>query len=362
MNPAPYLRVPPFPSHHGPRQRVRLGQWVLYSPGAAPGPKIHGKFQPAQLVDIRGEVATLQTVQRVGENYVLARRITASPGGRVRLYYSPGWNRLMEQLHRARRIRSSAALLPKKFNPPARRVHRIVKVGRGGPRLTRPRRRHHVVRTNPALTGWPWVNDFMRRIGQAGRSASWVALRRGERAKSITAEEGKRARNLLIAASDDLRTADQAAHAYASELYGEMTGRSKPDPKDMDAAEAYLASGLSHLRAAGELVGVRRAESIPNSPRRRGPSPAAVATFERWHGFGPRKVSVIDGPPEIPREVVKLGEVPEIIYRSNKWGGRSKTYVHKTEKPHPVLATDPQGKHLFLLGGNVAVTKDGLIG
>lgn len=60
--------------------------------------------------------------------------------------------------------------------------------------------------------------------------------------------------------------------------------------------------------------------------------------------------------------LVKLGELKEINYVSDKWTGRRVHYTHKTRKPHPILATDPAGKHLHIVGGNVRVTADGLVG
>lgn len=71
----------------------------------------------------------------------------------------------------------------------------------------------------------------------------------------------------------------------------------------------------------------------------------------------------LSGPPRrIPGTLVKLGDMTEIVYRSPKYDGEQKTYVHKTGRPHPVLATDPDGKHLYIVGGKVRVTADGLVG
>ena len=59
--------------------------------------------------------------------------------------------------------------------------------------------------------------------------------------------------------------------------------------------------------------------------------------------------------------VVKLGTVPEVVYRSTKWG-RNATYSHEVEGEPPMLVTDPKGQHLYLLGGNLRVTARGLVG
>lgn len=105
------------------------------------------------------------------------------------------------------------------------------------------------------------------------------------------------------------------------------------------------------------------------NPRKRTPSRSprsAVArarrTFRKWHEFDADKLVNMRGPNRrIPKVLVKLGEIPEIIYRSDKWEGKPVTYSHKTTSPLPVLATDPKGEHLFIVGGNVRVTADGLV-
>lgn len=100
--------------------------------------------------------------------------------------------------------------------------------------------------------------------------------------------------------------------------------------------------------------------------RRRNPSMGAARarrTFRMWHGFDSRRIVRLKGPDrQIPGTLVKLGDVPEFVYRSNKWdGGKPVTYSHKTKRPYPVLATDPAGRYLYLIGGKTKVTADGLV-
>jgi hypothetical protein len=101
----------------------------------------------------------------------------------------------------------------------------------------------------------------------------------------------------------------------------------------------------------------RRRRSNPSSEVAR-----ARRTFRKWHGFDSSRVVRLSGPDRrIPSTLVKLGDVPEFVYRSNKWEGKPVTYSHKTKRPYPVLATDPQGKYLYLVGGRTKVTADGLV-
>lgn len=124
-----------------------------------------------------------------------------------------------------------------------------------------------------------------------------------------------------------------------------------------------------HPRARGRRkcdVGMRRV-----NPRR------AVArlieeareTFHSWHEFPARSIMRVKGPDrEIPPVLVKLGDAIGIDYRSDKYAGgpdnptgRRIDYTHSFKKPLPILATDPAGKHLYLVGGKVKITPDGLV-
>ena len=88
----------------------------------------------------------------------------------------------------------------------------------------------------------------------------------------------------------------------------------------------------------------------------------AVKTFQMWHEFDPHRVTRIKGPDRmIPRTLVKLGDIRSIDYISDKYEGRPVTYTHKTDRPRPVLATDPDGRNLHIVGGKVKITADGLI-
>lgn len=87
----------------------------------------------------------------------------------------------------------------------------------------------------------------------------------------------------------------------------------------------------------------------------------ARKTFHRWHQFDPSDVIRVKGSGPAPRVLVKLGEIPEIIYRSNKWEGRMITYTHKTKGPRPILCTDPDGRGLYIIGGRTRVTARGLV-
>ena len=85
-------------------------------------------------------------------------------------------------------------------------------------------------------------------------------------------------------------------------------------------------------------------------------------TFHMWHEFDADRLERVQVPSRtIPRHLVNLGEVVRIDYKSNKWEGRPVTYTHSTKRPRPRLVTDPDARQLFIVGGKMRPTADGLI-
>lgn len=110
----------------------------------------------------------------------------------------------------------------------------------------------------------------------------------------------------------------------------------------------------------------QNARTIRGAKRKRNPRGSererAVKTFRMWHEFAPHKITRMKGPDRlIPITLVKLGDIRSIDYISDKYEGRPVTYTHKTDRPRPVLATDPDGQNLHIIGGRVKITGDGLI-
>lgn len=88
----------------------------------------------------------------------------------------------------------------------------------------------------------------------------------------------------------------------------------------------------------------------------------AKKMFKKWHAFESTRTVAMKGPRSIPAQLIKLGEMPEIVYRSNKWTGKQQTYLHKTGTPRPLLCCDPEGKRFFIVGGRMRATARGIIG
>jgi hypothetical protein len=144
--------------------------------------------------------------------------------------------------------------------------------------------------------------------------------------------------------ADDRRRIDEARAALRGEAW---------EPPD-DQGDTSFPTDNPGARSKG-----RRVNRAPTSAQLE----AGARTFRKWHAFPPERVETVAGPRTVPRLLVKLGTIPEIVYDSDKWSGKRTTYVHKTARGHaPMLCTDPEGRHLFIVGGRVRVTKRGLVG
>jgi len=138
--------------------------------------------------------------------------------------------------------------------------------------------------------------------------------------------------------------------------YGEATGT---DPWATNRRRRYS----NPLRHNGPLKNARTVRGASDKRNPRGSErERAVRTFKLWHEFAPHRVTRMKGPDRlIPRTLVKLGDIRSIDYISDKYERRPVTYTHKTDRPRPVLATDPDGQNLHIIGGRVKITGDGLI-
>jgi hypothetical protein len=103
--------------------------------------------------------------------------------------------------------------------------------------------------------------------------------------------------------------------------------------------------------------------------RRRGGNPQSIAerVYHKWHGFKPRGKTVVDMGRTLSGELVYLGDVVSINYRSDKWNGRrQREYRHRfnAQSPPPLLF-DPKNNYLIIPGppvaGSWSVEADGIV-
>lgn len=84
--------------------------------------------------------------------------------------------------------------------------------------------------------------------------------------------------------------------------------------------------------------------------------------FERFHAFRAPALLRRRCRRTVPDVLVKLGRLRGLIYTSDKGRcGRPLTYVHFMETM-PLLACDPTGRQLHILGGRYRVTARGIEG
>jgi len=87
----------------------------------------------------------------------------------------------------------------------------------------------------------------------------------------------------------------------------------------------------------------------------------ARSLFREFHDFGPG--AIFTGRCSRPAPVmVRLGRLKGLIYSSDRGRcGRPRTFVHFMQTP-PVLAANPEGTQLYILGGRYRVTRKGIVG
>jgi len=209
----------------------------------------------------------------------------------------------------------------------------------------------------------------MRSNVHAERSSGSRARRRslGKRS-SVRRKAGRKAPRRAAGRKSDSRNPPRSQRAKARR----RAQRTLADDARLPVSLRLRADLNRRTKRAGRRGATTRAEHHlaesrrRSSARRKNPATAselerARKTFRKWHQFDAKDVVRVKGSDRIPRTLVKLGEIPEFIYRSNKWEGKAVTYRHVTKRPRPLLCTGPSGKGLYIVGGNTRVTDAGLV-
>lgn len=88
---------------------------------------------------------------------------------------------------------------------------------------------------------------------------------------------------------------------------------------------------------------------------------SAASLYQTFNQFPARATRRVAHPRVMPPVVVDLGELAGLVYRSSKWVGRPRTYIHFMDDP-PRLVADPSGRRLFIVGGSYRITARGIEG
>lgn len=154
-----------------------------------------------------------------------------------------------------------------------------------------------------------------------------------------------------VRANPPVWAADRKKWSQAVQAVVEGYGRKKP--RDFYAVVAHV-----YKQMGG---GIRRKARGNPSEKEWG---EALNLFAEFHEFLPDTVTVATvGRKSMPSLVVKIGELTELSYRSDKWdkGSIAVDYTHKFKKPFPMLVSDADG-NLYIVGGSYKVTADGIVG
>jgi hypothetical protein len=88
----------------------------------------------------------------------------------------------------------------------------------------------------------------------------------------------------------------------------------------------------------------------------------AAALYRAFNGFAATDVRKVRHARLMPPVVVELGELRGLIYRSDKFKpSEPSTYIHVMEAP-AILASNPEGTQLYIIGGDYRVTERGIEG
>lgn len=83
----------------------------------------------------------------------------------------------------------------------------------------------------------------------------------------------------------------------------------------------------------------------------------ALELGEGFLGYEPKSAYFMDAE-AAPDFVLAVGTLLAVEYDSPKWDHQFKTFRHEFGPERPLLATHPDGRPLYILGGNYVVTLD----
>ena len=138
------------------------------------------------------------------------------------------------------------------------------------------------------------------------------------------------------------------------------TNSSAPS-SDGARADAPPAAGGDAPRRNSAAGGASEA-GPPNRGAAPGPLVRSAATLYRQFTRMPaRSIERVAHARLMPPVVLEIGRLAGLVYRSSKWVGRPRTYIHFMEDP-PRLVSDVTGRRLFIVGGSYRVTPRGIEG
>jgi hypothetical protein len=197
------------------------------------------------------------------------------------------------------------------------------------------------------------------------------AAARGRNSIDPDADAGTRPQPRMVARSHSRHTpGGRAATGPARQgVMGAAASSPAARPRSLDAHAAALHLAEGPQRAPSSQDDTAAADAAPkrervDAARRDAPPDAAAAAGGRPAGGNaaarrPPAAGARGGLARAP--LIELGRLAALVYRSSKWTGRPRTYIHFMEDP-PRLVTDATGRRLFIVGGSYRVTSRGIEG
>jgi hypothetical protein len=88
---------------------------------------------------------------------------------------------------------------------------------------------------------------------------------------------------------------------------------------------------------------------------------SAATLYRQFTRMPARSIERVAHARLMPPVVIEIGRLAGLVYRSSKWVGRPRTYIHFMDDP-PRLVADVTGRRLFIVGGSYRVTARGIEG
>ena len=88
---------------------------------------------------------------------------------------------------------------------------------------------------------------------------------------------------------------------------------------------------------------------------------SAATLYRQFTRMPARSIERVAHARLMPPVVLEIGRLAGLVYRSSKWVGRPRTYIHVMDDP-PRLVSDVTGRRLFIVGGSYRVTPRGIEG
>ena len=231
--------------------------------------------------------------------------------------------------------------------------------------------------------------------GAGAHARSWVAARSAPRhSRGGRPTQGSSREGVVAAAAPAPAARAQSMGANAPALHL-AEGPHGAAATEHDRSFAGVAQESSSVAADHDLAAARvgdwsapggdgsRADAPPASggyaPRRDtaagGPPPrasgrsaaseplvrSAAALYRQFTRMPARSIERVAHGRLMPPVVLEIGRLAGLVYRSSKWVGRPRTYIHFMDDP-PRLVSDVTGRRLFIVGGSYRVTRRGIEG